>query len=207
VAAQGTPPEPIDRRMHMQLTNTQNRYGGVTQLLHWLIVALIITQWVLAELADAAGHDKAAHPAAALHQLALLARHKSIGLTIFALALVRLVWRFVSPPPPFPATMPRWQVVGARLTHFAFYALLLLMPISGLVMSAASNYPVSYFGLFTIPNVVAPDEALKEVMKERHEMLFDILLAVAVVHVAAALKHHFVDRDNVLRRMLPGAPR
>jgi len=171
-----------------------------------LIVALIITQWVLAQLAEAAGHDKAAHPAAALHQLALLARHKSVGLTIFALAIVRLVWRFVSPPPPMPNTMPRWQVKAAQLTHFAFYALLLLLPISGLVMSAASNYPVSYFGWFTIPNIVAPDEALKDIMKERHEMLFDILMVVAVVHVIAALKHHFVDRDGVLRRMLPGAP-
>ena len=73
-------------------------------------------------------------------------------------------------------------------------------------MSAASNYPVSYFGWFTIPNIVAPDEALKDIMKERHEMLFDILMVVAVVHVIAALKHHFVDRDGVLRRMLPGAP-
>ena len=190
----------------MQLKNTSNRYGGVAQTLHWLIVALIITQWVLAQLAEAAGHDKAAHPAAALHQLALLARHKSVGLTIFALAIVRLVWRFVSPPPPMPNTMPRWQVKAAQLTHFAFYALLLLLPISGLVMSAASNYPVSYFGWFTIPNIVAPDEALKDIMKERHEMLFDILMVVAVVHVIAALKHHFVDRDGVLRRMLPGAP-
>ena len=190
----------------MQLKNTSNRYGGVAQILHWLIVALIITQWVLAQLAEAAGHDKAAHPAAALHQLALLARHKSVGLTIFALAIVRLVWRFVSPPPPMPNTMPRWQVKAAQLTHFAFYALLLLLPISGLVMSAASNYPVSYFGWFTIPNIVAPDEALKDIMKERHEMLFDILMVVAVVHVIAALKHHFVDRDGVLRRMLPGAP-
>jgi len=190
----------------MQLKNTSNRYGGVAQILHWLIVALIITQWVLAQLAEAAGHDKAAHPAAALHQLALLARHKSVGLTIFALAIVRLVWRFVSPPPPMPNTMPRWQVMAAKLTHFAFYALLLLLPISGLVMSAASNYPVSYFGWFTIPNIVAPDEALKDIMKERHEMLFDILMVVAVVHVIAALKHHFVDRDGVLRRMLPGAP-
>ena len=191
----------------MQLKNTIDRYGGVTQLLHWLIVALIIAQWVLAQLAEAAGAEKAAHPTAALHQLALLARHKSIGLTIFALALARLVWRFVSPPPAFPIAMPGWQVVAARLTHFAFYALLILLPMSGLVMSAAANYPVSYFGWFTIPNLVAPDDALKDAMKARHEMLFDVLLVFAIAHVGAALKHHFADHDNVLRRMLPGAPR
>ena len=187
----------------MELKNTTTRYGAISQALHWLIVALIIVQYVLAQLAEAAGNERAAHPAAALQQLALLARHKSFGLTIFALAVLRLLWRWYSPPPPFPAAMPRWQVNTARLTHYAFYALLFLLPMSGVVMSAASNYPVSYFGLFTIPNVVAPDEALKDIMKERHEMLFDMLVVVAIVHVGAALKHHFVDRDDVLRRMLP----
>ena len=191
----------------MDLKNTTTRYGVISQGIHWLIVALIITQYVLATLAHNAEHDRATHPAAALQQLALLARHKSVGLTIFALAVLRLLWRWYSPPPPFPPTMPRWQVNAARLTHYAFYALLFLLPISGLVMSAASNYPVSYFGLFTIPNVVAPDEALKEVMKERHEMLFDILVVVAIVHVIAAFKHHFVDRDDVFRRMLPWTQR
>jgi cytochrome b561 len=187
----------------MDVKNTTARFGAVSQAMHWLIVALIIAQYVLAELAEDAGHERAAHPAAALQQLALLTRHRSVGLTIFALVVLRLLWRWYSPPPPFPAAMPRWQVNAARLTHYAFYLLLFLLPISGLVMSAASNYPVSYFGLFTIPNVVAPDEALKDVMKEWHEMLFNLLVAVAVVHAAAALKHHFVDRDDVLRRMLP----
>lgn len=191
----------------MDLKNTATRYGAISQAVHWLIVALIIVQYVLAELAEDAGHQRTAHPAAALQQLALLARHKSVGLTIFALAVLRLLWRWYSRPPPFPAAMPRWQVNAARLTHYAFYALLLLLPMSGVVMSAASNYPVSYFGLFTIPNVVAPDEALKEIMEERHEMLFNILVTVAIVHVAAALKHHFVDRDDVLRRMLPWTKR
>jgi cytochrome b561 len=185
------------------MKNTQVRYGGVAQSLHWLIVVLIVVQFVLAQLAEAAGDERAAHPAAALEQLAWLARHKSVGLTIFALALVRLLWRWYSPPPPLPAAMPRWQVIGAKSTHFAFYALLLLMPMSGVVMSAAANFPVSYFGWFTIPNVVAPDETLKKVMEDWHEMLFDVLVVLAVVHIAAALKHHFVDRDGVLRRMLP----
>lgn len=187
----------------MQLTNSGSRYGGVTMTLHWLIVALIVGQWVLAELAEDAGHMKAAHPAAALEQLALLARHKSFGLTIFALAVVRLIWRWISPPPPFPANMPGWQVVAARVTHYAFYGVLFAMPITGLVMSAAANFPVKYFGLFTIPNLVAPDDGLKELMEEVHEALFNVLLVLAALHVAAALKHHFIDHDDVLRRMVP----
>ena len=191
----------------MQLTNTDSRYGGVAKTLHWVIVLLIVAQYVLAKLAIAAEHARAAHPAAALEQLALLARHKSVGLTIFALALVRLIWRFVSPPPPFPATMPHWQVVAARLTHYGFYVVLFAMPISGLVMSAAANYPVSYFGLFTLPNLVAPDEGLEHLMKDVHETLFNVLLVLATMHIVAALKHEFFDHDGVLRRMLPWGSR
>jgi len=187
----------------LQMKNTAVRYGGVTQALHWLIVALIVVQFVLAQLAEAAGEQRAAHPAAALTQLAWLARHKSVGLTIFMLTLLRLAWRVYSPPPPLPVAMPRWQVVAARSTHFAFYAVLLLLPVSGVVMSAAANFPVSYFGWFTLPNVVAPDETLKDVMQECHELLFGVLVVLAGLHVGAALKHHFVDRDDVLRRMLP----
>jgi cytochrome b561 len=190
-----------------ELGNTSTRYGGVARTLHWLIAALIVVQYVLAQVAEAAGDDRAVHPAAALVQLAWLARHKSVGLTIFALVLVRLAWRWHAPPPPLPVTMPRWQTIVAKLTHFAFYALLLLLPISGLVMSAAANFPVSYFGWFTIPNLVAPDESLKKTMEETHEMLFDALVVLAVVHIAAALKHHLVDRDDVLSRMLPWSRR
>jgi cytochrome b561 len=187
----------------MQLRNSSNGYGVVAQALHWLIAALIVVQWFIAEAAEAAGAEKATHPIAALHELTLLARHKSVGLTIFALAVVRLIWRFVSPPPPLPSTMTRWQVWFAKATHVAFYALLFLMPMSGLVMSAAANYPVSYFGFFTIPNLVAPDETLEHVMKERHHQLFTALFVLAVIHVAAALKHQFYDRDGVLLKMLP----
>jgi cytochrome b561 len=191
----------------MQLTNTRFRYGGVAQLLHWSIVLLIIAQYVLAELAEEAGADKAAHPAAALAQFALLARHKSVGLTILGLAVIRLVWRFISPPPGFPPSMPRWQVVAAKLTHYGFYVVLFAMPVSGLVMSAAANYPVSYFGWFTMPDLVSPNDTLKEQMEEVHETLFVVLLTLASLHIIAALKHQFIDRDDVLRRMLPWSSR
>jgi cytochrome b561 len=191
----------------MRLTNTQSSYGGVAKLLHWLIVGLIIVQWFLAEWAHEAGHGRAVNPAAAIEQLALLARHKSVGLTIFALALIRLIWRWVSPPPALPPAMPRWQVLASRLIHYAFYVVLFAMPISGLVMSAAANYPVAYFGLFKLPNLVAPDEALEERMEELHEAMFYVLVVLAGLHVVAALKHHFVDHDDVLRRMMPWWPR
>ena len=191
----------------MHLKNTPTRYGAVGQTLHWVIVALVITQYVLASLAEQAGAAKAAHPAAALVQFQWLARHKSVGLTIFALAIVRLVWRAFSPPPSLPVTMPHWQVVAAKFSHYTFYVLLFAMPLTGLVMSAAANYPVSYFGWFTLPDLVAPDEGLRDLMEKVHWTLFYILVALASLHVAAALKHHFIDRDDVLRRMLPWSSR
>ena len=112
-----------------------------------------------------------------------------------------------SRPPEFPSAMPRWQVLAAKLTHYGFYAVLFVMPISGLVMSAAANYPVAYFGWFTLPNLVAPDESLKELMEVVHATLFDILVALASLHIVAALKHQFIDRDDVLQRMLPWSSR
>ncbi len=191
----------------MQLKNSSTRYGAIGMTLHWVIVALVITQFVFASLAEAAEAEKAAHPAAALVQFQWLARHKSVGVTIFALAVARLLWRAFSPPPALPAAMPRWQVVAAKLSHYGFYALLFAMPLSGLVMSAAANYPVSYFGWFTLPNLVGPDEGLRGSMEELHHLLAFSLFVLASVHVAAALKHHFFDKDDVLRRMLPGVSR
>ena len=187
----------------MPVRNSAARFGIVAQSLHWLIAALIVVQYVLISYAEAAEEARKTHPLAALEQLAWLARHKSVGLTIFALAVVRLGWRFFSSPPPWPPAMPRWQVLFARATHYAFYALLFAMPLSGWLMSSAGNHPVSYFNLFQLPDLVAPSKPLEHFLKEFHELAFDTLFALAIVHIVAALKHHFIDRDDVLKRMLP----
>jgi len=191
----------------MGLKNAEQRYGVVGQTLHWVIALLILAQWYLAELAEEAESEKATHPIAALHQLALLARHKEIGLTILFLALLRLAWRWYSPPPRMPVSMARWQVNAATWTHYLFYVLLFAMPLSGLTISVTSKYSMSYFGLFTIPNFLAGNRELNETMEEVHEVLFDTLVVLAVIHVLAALKHQFIDRDDVLRRMLPWTAR
>lgn len=178
----------------MGLRNTPERYGSVAQALHWVIVLLLIGQVAVGKIAEEMpdGFDK----------LVLLARHKSVGITILALAAIRLAWRlFDRPPPPLP--MPRWQLVASRTTHWGFYALLFAMPLTGWMMSSASNYPVSWFGLVQLPDFVAPDRDLKHLFEEIHETLAKALIALALLHVAAALKHHFVDRDGLLQRMLP----
>jgi cytochrome b561 len=178
----------------MPARNTAVRYGFVAQGLHWIIAGLVVVQVTLATVADdlPVGLDK----------LALMARHKSVGITILALAVIRLAWRLIDRPPP-PPPMPRWQHAASRLTHAAFYLLLFAMPVSGWLMSSASNYPVSWFGLLQLPDFVRPDEGLKDLLEDVHETLAKALIALAVLHVVAALKHQFIDRDGLLMRMLP----
>lgn len=174
------------------------RYGGVAQTLHWLIAGLIVVQFVLANLAEAAQDA-----GSLLGALTWFARHKSVGMTILMLACMRLAWRLAHPAPPLPAAMPAWERVAARISHVLLYALLFAMPISGWLMSSSANFPVSWFGLFTWPDLVAADAGRKELFETVHEGQSKGLFALAVLHVAAALKHHIHDRDDVFVRMLP----
>jgi cytochrome b561 len=132
-----------------------------------------------------------------------MSRHKSFGITILGLAVIRLAWRWFDRPPPTPP-MPRWQEVAARLNHWALYALLFALPVTGWLMSSAANRPASWFGLLQLPDFVAPNEGLKETFEAAHEFLVNVLFALAGLHIAAALKHQFLDRDGLLLRMLPG---
>ena len=179
----------------MQLRNTANRWGPLAQLLHWTIVALVITQFVLATIADGLPLG--------MRKLAVLARHKSIGITIFMLAVLRLAWRWSNQTPALPATLKPYEQRLAHLTHAALYALLLAMPITGWIMSSARSFPVSWFGFFQLPDLVSPSKSLFELMLNIHATLAWVLAAVASLHLLAALKHHFVLKDDVLRRMLP----
>lgn len=179
----------------MPTRESATRYGTVAQLFHWCIAALIVTQFVLANLAD--------DLPVGMHKLALLARHKSFGMTVLMLALLRLLWRLKNPPPPLPAGMTSIEQRLARLTHGAFYVLLFAMPLSGWLMSSAKNYSVSWFGLFTWPNLISKSENAFKLLRGTHEILSDVLFAIAVLHILAALKHHFWNKDDVLLRMLP----
>jgi cytochrome b561 len=174
---------------------TSVHYSALAQLLHWVIAALIVTQFVLARMA-------ADLPLGA-RKLGLLARHKSVGMTILLLVILRLLWRLKNAPPALPPGMSRIEQLAARWTHLAFYVLLFAMPLTGWMMSSAKNYSVSWFGLFTWPNLIGKNEAAFDLLKTTHETLSDVLFAIAVLHILAALKHHFWNRDEVLVRMLP----
>ncbi|MDE2196098.1 MAG: cytochrome b [Gammaproteobacteria bacterium] len=175
------------------LRNTPERYGIVAQALHWLIAALVAVQFVLGV--------KAHGLPLGLERLILLARHKSLGLTLFALVMLRLAWRMYSPPPPWSSQAP--LRTAARLSHGLLYALLLAMPIAGWLLSSASNLTVSWFGLFSLPDLVAPDRRLAHWLLLTHQTMAWLLLAVVVIHTGAAFWHHRILKDNVLTRMLP----
>jgi cytochrome b561 len=179
----------------MPIQSSPTRYGAVAQAFHWLIAALIVTQFVLANMAEDL-------PIGA-HKLALFARHKSFGMTVLMLAILRLLWRWKNPPPAMPDHMSPLERKLARATHIAFYVLLFAMPMTGWLMSSAKNYSVSWFGLFTWPNLIGKNEAAFDFLRSTHDTLSGVLFGIAVLHILAALKHHFWNKDNVLLRMLP----
>jgi cytochrome b561 len=177
------------------MRNTSLAWGGLAQLLHWLVVALLITQYTLGWIA--------ADLPLSMQKLVLLSRHKSFGMLILGLAILRLLWRMANPTPALPAHMPVFQQRLARATHAVLYACLFALPLSGWIMSSARSFPVSVFGIVQLPDLVSPGETMFLVSRSVHVGLTWVLLATVTLHVAGALKHHFIDRDTVLRRMLP----
>lgn len=194
----------------MQWRNTASRYGYIATTLHWVIVVGIVAQYFLAEAAEEHEHGP---PAGSFDAASL---HASIGITILALAALRVLWRLVELPPSQPETMKRYERILARSAHIAFYVLLFALPLTGWALATADEQAISFFGLFDLPQLrigaqlpIEGGTLTEDQLEEVHEALFNGLLALAVVHIAAALKHHFIDRDNVLRSMLPwsGRPR
>jgi cytochrome b561 len=176
------------------MDNEAADYTRTAVALHWLTALLIVAGFAIGLYAV----DLKLSPT----KLKLYAWHKWIGVTVFGLALARLAWRWRHPAPPLPLTMPRWERGLAHGTHAAIYVLLLALPISGWLMSSASGVPVVYLGVLPLPDLVAKDKALADALKLVHYALNKTLLALVVLHVAAALKHHLLERDRVLRRML-----
>jgi len=178
--------------------NAPHTYGPLARTFHWTIAGLLLLQIPLAfyMVDQPLGPDK----------LGNYATHKAIGLLLFTVTALRLTWRLTHPAPAFPAGIARWQRVVARVTQIFLYALMFLMPLTGLLRSQAANFPVSFFRLFTVPTIVGVNEEFSKGMSAAHEMQGTILLVLISAHTLAALHHHFFRKDGVLRSMLPLSP-
>lgn len=180
----------------MTWKNPADRWGPVSQLLHWVIVLLLLMLSTIGLLLDSL-------PVSPKY-FWVFDLHKSTGLTLLALVVLRIGWRlYAGAPRPLPGT-PTWQARVASITHWLLYALILAMPLSGWLYDSASGLrPLRWYGLFEVPKLSAPDEGLRELGHTAHEWLFWVLVALVIVHVAAAFYHHVFQRDATLQRMLP----
>lgn len=180
------------------MTAGDGHYSRPAIVLHWLSALLILCGFSLGLTMTGLEFGPA--------KFRWYAIHKWIGITVFIVAAVRLAWRAVRPPPP-PVPMAAWQVRAAAVTHAVLYALMLIIPVSGWLYSSATGVQVVYLGVVPLPDLVAKDKALAAALKLVHTTLNSALAALVFVHVGAALRHRFVDRDDVLARMLTPRPR
>ena len=174
----------------------QQRYTFTAICFHWLIAVLIIGAFTMGlVMTDIPGITPA--------KLRYYSWHKWAGVTVLALAALRLLWRLTHAAPPYPPSMPGWQKTAANGLHGFLYVLMFAVPLSGYFYTLSAGIPVVYFGLFQLPVLIDANPAIKPVLKGLHYWLNMGLLAAVAMHVAAALKHQFIDRDGVLKRMLP----
>jgi cytochrome b561 len=165
-------------------------------LLHWLMAMLIVAGFAL-------GVTMVDIPGLTPTKLKYYSWHKWLGVTVLALACARLLWRLFHPAPPHPATMPGWQKKAASASHTLLYLLMLAVPLSGYFYTLALGVPVVYLGLIELPVLIGRDPSLKPALQLLHYTLNMILLGVVGLHFIAALKHHFIDRDGIFKRILP----
>jgi cytochrome b561 len=170
------------------------RYNGVAMTLHWLIALLIVLNFAAAWIAETMPKPE---------QMSIMANHKSIGLTVLILTVVRIVWRLTHRPPPAQRSHQPWERTLASTVHAMFYVLMIGLPLTGWSM-VSSGGPVSVFGLFSMPALPVPtSDAAGDTFHDVHVKLAWLMLALLVLHVLGALKHQFGDRDFTLGRMIP----
>jgi cytochrome b561 len=180
------------------IENTEHRYGAVGVLLHWtmgiLIIALAGLGLYMVTLPDVGFNIK---------KITLLLYHKELGMLVLALAVLRLSWRLGNVIPQATAHLPDWQNIAARFVHLSFYALMFALPITGWLMSSAAGFPVSFLKLITFPDLISKNEYLFQRFIEIHKWLGYALIFFVLIHSGAALRHHFIFKDDTLRKMLP----
>jgi cytochrome b561 len=179
----------------MALRNTDEVYGSLAKFLHWTIAILIVAQWFLIEAAEEALKGSP-------ERAALKGWHNSVGMLVLLLVVARIVWKLANSGRPVPLGVA-WQRKAAAAGHGLLYLLILLQPITGWLIVSTGGRPVEFFGWFTFPAIAAANHDLHELLEDVHEWLFNAMVIVAIVHIAAALYHHLLLKDDTLRRMLP----
>ena len=190
----------------MQMRNTINGFGAVAIAFHWIMALLIAGLFGLGKVMT--GLDPMAPDTFALYQW-----HKSFGFVVLVLVIARLVWRALNPAPALPEGMPWYERLASRLGHAGLYGAMLLLPLSGWLMVSASPWgiPTVLFDAVPVPHLPVPavlgdKSAAEATLKSVHEIVGNLLLVLVLLHVAAALKHHFINRDMVLQRMISTRP-
>ena len=178
---------------HLMNTPTP-RYSAIAMLLHWVLGLAIIGSFAMGLYMT----DLPFSP----QRLKLYNWHKWAGVTILTLSALRLLWRLTHRPPADPP-MPAWQRLAAHATHYGLYVLFFAVPLVGWAYSSAAGFPIVWFGVLPLPDFVPVDKALAEAIKPWHAWLAYAMAALVLMHVAAALKHQFIDRDGLLSRMWP----
>jgi len=184
---------------HQQQLNFSNRYTRTAMSLHWFMAVLLICLFAVGIYM----HELPLSP----WKLQVYSWHKWVGVTAFILVLARLAWRLTHRPPPLPINMSRSAEFIAHAGHALLYILMIAIPLTGWLMSSAKGFQTVYFGIIPIPDLLAKNKELGNLLREVHETLNFILAAVVVGHTAAAFKHHLVNKDDVLTRMLPRCKR
>lgn len=182
----------------MTIKNTENRYGSVSKFFHWTIGLLFLLQFILVYYVLWGLPEKSPTAGALINQV-----HKPVGILILLLGIIFVIWRLMNIKPKFPRLMTSWEIVIAKLTHFFLYLAIFVMPITGLLMTEAAGRPPNFFGLYQIPQFMEKNEALGKFFFEFHEITSYVVIGLVVLHTLGALKHHLINRDNVLKRMLP----
>lgn len=173
----------------------KNQYSRTAKGLHWLMAILLFALIGLGFYMS----DLSFSPV----KLKLYSWHKWAGVTAVLLLLFRLLWRMLRRPPALPASMPRIMQYAAHAGHLALYALMFAIPLSGWLMSSAKGFQTVYFGVLPIPDLLERNRELGDLLQTIHTGLNFLFVAILVGHAAAALKHHFIDKDDILKRMLP----
>lgn len=179
----------------MTKTSAPSTYTGIARSLHWLVgLGMLATFGVGIYMSDLPFS-----PA----KLQIYSWHKWAGVTLFLLSVLRLAWRLTHQPPGAVAGMPAWQHAAAEWMHRLLYVLMLAIPLSGWLMSSAKGFQTVYFGILPLPDLIAKNVALSEILEKVHGSLNLLMVTMVALHAAAAIKHHIIDRDEVLVRMLP----